>query len=73
MNGKKRQNEQLKMRSEDVYEDFEDIDDIDELDSRRDAFDIARGGSNRGRGGARRLKEKGSMDNFFTHNVKAVV
>ena len=46
MNGKKCQNEQLKMRSEDVCEDFEDIDDIDELDSRRDAFDIARGGSN---------------------------
>ena len=33
MNGKNNQNEQLKMRNEDLYEDFEDID--EEVESRR--------------------------------------
>ena len=63
MNGKKNQNEQLKMRSEDLYEDFEDID--EEVESRRIASNITRGGSNRGRGSVKRSREKGLMDHFF--------
>ena len=61
MNGKKNQKDQLKMR----YEDFEDID--KEVESRR------AGGSNRGRGNAKRSREKGPMDHFFTPNAEAVV
>ena len=34
------------MRNEDFYEDFEDID--EEVESRRVAYNITRGGSNRG-------------------------
>ena len=63
MNGKNNQKEKLKMRSEDVFEDFEDIN--EEVESRRVASNISRGGSNKGRGSAKRSKEKGSMDNFF--------
>ena len=71
MNEKKNQKEQLKMRSEDFYEDFEDID--EEGESRRVASNISRGGSNRGRGSVKRSREKGPMDYFFTHNAEAVV
>ena len=71
MNGKKNQNEQLKMRNEDLYEDFEDID--EKVKSRRVASNITRGGSNRGRGSAERSREKGSMNHFFTPNAEAVV
>ena len=46
MNGKKNQNEQLKMRSGDVHEDFEDVD--EEVESIRVASNISRGGSNKG-------------------------
>ena len=59
------------MRNEDLYEDFEDID--EEVESRRVAFNISRGGSNKGRGSAKRSREKGPMDHFFTLNAKAVV
>ena len=45
MNGKKNQNEQLKMRSEDVYKYFEGID--EEVESRRVASNISHGGSNK--------------------------
>ena len=48
MNGKKNQKEQLKMRNEDFYENFEDID--EEVESRRVAYNISRGESNKGRG-----------------------
>ena len=65
MNGKKNQKDQLKMRNEDLYEDFEYID--EEVESRRV------GGSNRGRGSVKKSKEKGPMDHFFTPNVEAVV
>ena len=65
MNGKKNQNDRLKMRNEDLYEDFEDID--VEVESRRV------GGSNKGRGSAKRSKKKGPMDHFFTLNAEAVV
>ena len=71
MNGKKNQNEQLKMRNEDLYEDFEDID--EEVESRRVAYNITRGGSNRDRGSVKRSREKGLMDHFFTPNAEAVV
>ena len=71
MNGKKNQKEQLKMRNEDLYEDFEDID--EEVNSRRVAYNITRGGSNRGRGSVKRSREKGPMDHFFTLNAEAVV
>ena len=63
MNGKKNQKEQLKMRNEDLYEDFEDID--EEVESRRVASIISRGGSNRGRGSAKRSREKRLIDHFF--------
>ena len=62
MNGKKNQNEQLKMRSGDVHEDFEDND--EEVESIRVASNISRGGSNRGRGSAKRSREKSPMDHF---------
>ena len=65
MNEKKNKKDQLKMRNEDLYEDFEDID--EEVESRRVR------GSNRGRGNAKRSREKGSMNNFFTPNAKAIV
>ena len=71
MNGKKNQNEQLKMRNEDMYEDFEDID--EKVESRRVASNITREGSYRARDSAKRSKEKGSMDHFFTPNAEAVV
>ena len=71
MNGKKNQKEQLKMRNEDLYEDFEDID--EEVESRRVAYNITRGGSNRGRGSVKRSREKGLMDHFFTPNAEVVV
>ena len=71
MNGKKNQNEQLKMRNEDLYEDFEDID--EEVESRRVAYNITRGRSNRGRGSVKRSREKGPMDHFFTPNAEEVV
>ena len=71
MNGKKNQNEQSKMRSEDFYDDFEDID--EEVESRRVASNISHGGSNRGRGTANRSREKGPMNHFFTPNVEAIV
>ena len=61
MNGKKNQNEQLKMRNED----FEDID--EEVESRRVSYNITCGGSNRGRGSVKRSREKRSMDHFFFH------
>ena len=61
MNGKKNQKDRLKMRNED----FKDID--EEVESRRV------GGSNRGRGSAKRSREKGMMDHFFTPNAEAVV
>ena len=67
MNGKKNQKEQLKMRNED----FEDID--EEVESRRVAYNITHGGSNRGRGSVKRSREKGPMDHFFTPNAEAVV
>ena len=63
VNVKRNQKEQLKMRSEGFYEDFEDID--EEVESRRVASNISRGGSNRGRGSAKRSREKGPIDNFF--------
>ena len=63
MNGKKNQNEQLKMRNGDLYEDFEDID--EEVESRRVASNITRGESNRGRGSVKWSREKGPMDHFF--------
>ena len=63
LNGKNNQNEKLKMRNEDLYEDFEDID--EEVESRRIASNITRGGSNRGRGSVKRSIEKEPMDNFF--------
>ena len=69
MNGKKNQKEQLKMRNEDLYEDFEDI--YEEVESRRVTSNITRGGSNRGRGSVKRSREKG--DHFFTPNEEAVV
>ena len=50
---------------------FEDID--EEVESRRVAFNISRRGSNRGRGSAKRSREKGLMDHFFTLNAEAVV
>ena len=59
------------MRNEDLYKDFEDID--EEVESRRVAYNITRGGSNRGRGSVKRSREKGSMDHFFTPNAEAVV
>ena len=71
MNGKKNQNEQLKMRNEDLYEDFEDID--EEVESRRVASNITRGGSNMGRDSAKRSREKGPIDHFFAPNAEAVV
>ena len=71
MNGKKNQNEQLKMRNEYLYEDFEDID--EEVESRRVASNITRGGSNRGRGSVKRSREKGPIDHFFALNAEAVV
>ena len=71
MNGEKLQKEQLKMRSEDVYEDFEDND--EEVDSRRGASNISHGGRNWGRGSGKRPREKGSMDNFSTPNAEAIV
>ena len=67
MNGKKNQKEQLKMRNED----FEDID--EEVESRRVVSNISRGGSNRGRVSAKRSREKGSMDHFFTPGAEVVV
>ena len=71
MNGKNNQKEQLKMRNEDLYEDFEDID--EGVESRRVASNITRGGSNRGGGSVKRSREKGPMDHFFTPNAEAVV
>ena len=59
------------MKNEDFYEDFEYID--EEVESRRVASNITRGGSNRGRGSAKRSREKGPMDHFFTPNAEAVV
>ena len=59
MNGKKNQNEQLKMRSKDLYKDVEDID--EEVESRRVASNISRGGSNKGRGSEKISREKGPM------------
>ena len=59
MNGKKNQNEQLKMRNED----FEDID--EKVKSRRVASNITRGGSNRGRGSTKRSRER--ADGSFFH------
>ena len=64
MNGKKNQKKQLKMRNEYLYEDFEDID--EEVESRRVAYNISRGGSNRGTASAKRSREKGLMDHFFS-------
>ena len=62
MNGKKNQNEQLKMRRGDVHEDFEDID--EEVERIRVASNISQGGSNRGRGNTKRTREKSPMDHF---------
>ena len=59
------------MRSENVYEDFENID--EEVESTRVASHISHGGSNRGRGSAKRLREKGLMNHFFTPNAEALV
>ena len=59
------------MRNEDFYEDFEDID--EKVESRRVASNISCGGSNRGRGSAKRSREKGPMDHFFTPNAEVVV
>ena len=64
LNRKKNQKEQLKMRNEDLYEDFEDVD--EEVESRRVAYTISCRGSNRGRGSVKRSREKGLMDHFFS-------
>ena len=71
MSGKKNQNEQLKMRNEDLFEDFEHID--EEVESRRVASNITRRGSNRGKGSVKRSREKGQMNHFFTPNAEAGV
>ena len=52
-------------------EDFEDID--EEVESRSVASNSSGGGSNRGRGGAKRLRKTWLMDHFFTPNAEAVV
>ena len=64
MNGKKNQKEQLKMRNEDLYEDFEHID--EEVESRIVASNITCRGSNRGKGSVKISREKGPMDHFFS-------
>ena len=44
-----------------------------EVESRRVVSNITCGGSNRVRGSAKRSREKGSMNHFFTPNVKMIV